>query len=108
MSVARVMDEGPTVFSSASTLGRLWNQITEMMAAMNQMQLAPLLRREVAEERRCVHLALMRAQPLDDLLEPADGGGLVGAWLRQGLLRRGHAGSHPPLLQDAAQDEPPE
>src|SRR6266704_2420130 len=79
-----------------------------MVSAMNQVQVAPLFGREVAEERRRMQLAGMCMESVEDLSEPGHGGGLVTAGRGQWFLRRRDARLHPPLFQDAAQHEPTE
>ena len=89
-------------------LACLGGQKAQVVGAVDQVQIAPLLGREVAEERRRLELPLMRLKPLDGLLEPRHGSGFIAAGCRERLLRGKASLLHAPLFEDAAKHKPSE
>jgi hypothetical protein len=83
-------------------------QKAQVVGAVDQVQVAPLLGREVAEERRRLQLPLMHLKPLDYLLEPRHGSGFIAAGCRERPLRSRDALLHAPLFEDATKYEPSE
>jgi hypothetical protein len=78
------------------------------MVAVNQVQVAPLLGREMAKERRIVEWPLMRLESVEQLLEVGDGGGLIAPRRRERLLGREHARFHLLLSENSFQHYPAE